>query len=69
MDKFKTIDKIMNASIEELCEVEGIGEGLAQKIKTYFKELNLYKMPISYGQNFKFALSYPRKMRWICREI
>ena len=38
MDKFKTIDKIMNASIEELCEVEGIGEGLAQKIKTYFKE-------------------------------
>ena len=34
----KTIDKIMNASVEELCEVEGIGEGLAEKIKTYFKE-------------------------------
>jgi ERCC4-type nuclease len=28
----------MDASIEELCEVEGVGENLAEKIKTYFKE-------------------------------
>ena len=38
MEKFKTIDKIMDASIDELCEVEGIGAGLAEKIRTYFKE-------------------------------
>lgn len=35
---FGTIDKIMRASIEDLCEVEGIGEELAKKIQMYFKE-------------------------------
>ena len=39
MDKFGTIDKIMRASVEELCEVEGIGRSLAEKIRTYFEEL------------------------------
>ncbi len=38
MEKFGTIDKIMNADIEELCTVEGIGKELATKIYTYFKE-------------------------------
>ena len=38
MEKFGTIDKIMDASVEELCQVEGIGESLAEKIKTHFKE-------------------------------
>jgi excinuclease ABC subunit C len=38
MDKFGTIDKIMNATVEELCEVDGIGESLAEKIRTHFKE-------------------------------
>ncbi len=38
MEKFGTIDKIMDASVEELCEVEGIGESLAKKIRTHFKE-------------------------------
>ena len=38
MEKFGTIDKIMNASVEELCQTDGIGEELAQKIKTHFKE-------------------------------
>ena len=38
MEKFGTIDKIMNASVKELCEVEGIGESLAEKIRTHFKE-------------------------------
>ena len=38
MEKFGTLDKIMRASEAELCEVEGIGEELAQKIKRYFKE-------------------------------
>ena len=38
MDKFGTIDKIMDASLEELCQVEGIGESLADKILRYFKE-------------------------------
>ena len=38
MEKFGTIDKIMNASVETLKECEGIGEDLAQKIYKYFKE-------------------------------
>ncbi len=38
LEKFGTIDKIMSASIEELSTVEGIGEELAKKIYTYFKE-------------------------------
>ncbi len=36
--KFGTIDKIMSASVEGLSLVEGIGEELAKKIYTYFKE-------------------------------
>ncbi len=38
LDKFGTIDKIMSASVEALCEVDGIGEELAKKIYAYFKE-------------------------------
>ena len=38
LDKFGTIDKIMSAKVEELCEVEGIGIALAKKIYDYFKE-------------------------------
>ena len=38
LDKFGTIDKIMDASEEQLCEVEGIGPELAKKIRNYFKE-------------------------------
>ncbi|MBE5744620.1 MAG: excinuclease ABC subunit UvrC [Clostridiales bacterium] len=38
MAQFGTIDKIMNASVEELCTVEGIGKELAEKIRVYFKE-------------------------------
>lgn len=38
MEKFGTIDKIMSASLEELCETEGVGAELAKKIQTHFKE-------------------------------
>ena len=38
LDTFGTIDKIMSATEEELCKVEGIGPELAKKIRTYFKE-------------------------------
>ena len=38
MEKFATIDKIMNATEEELCTVDGIGAELAKKIRTFFKE-------------------------------
>ena len=38
MEKFGTLDKIMSADEKALCEVEGIGEELAKKIKTFFKE-------------------------------
>ena len=38
MEKFGTIDKIMSATEDMLCEVDGIGPELAKKIKEYFKE-------------------------------
>ena len=38
LEKFGTIDKIMSADVTALCEVEGIGEELAKKIYSYFKE-------------------------------
>ncbi len=38
LEKFGTIDKIMSASVDELAQVNGIGEELANKIFTYFKE-------------------------------
>ncbi|MBQ8375159.1 MAG: excinuclease ABC subunit UvrC [Clostridia bacterium] len=38
MQKFGTIDKIMQASVEELCTAEGIGPELAKRIYEYFKE-------------------------------
>ena len=37
LEKFGTIDKIMDATEEELCQAEGIGPELAKKIKEYFK--------------------------------
>ena len=37
LEKFGTIDKIMDATEEMLCEAEGIGPELAKKIKDYFK--------------------------------
>ena len=37
MEKFGTIDKIINASEESLCEVEGIGPELAKKIRNHFR--------------------------------
>jgi excinuclease ABC subunit C len=36
MEKFTTLDRIMNASVEELASTDGIGEKLAIKIKQYF---------------------------------
>ena len=38
MDKFGTIDKIMKAKESELAQTDGIGEELAKKIKTHFRE-------------------------------
>lgn len=38
MSKFGTLDRIKNASIDELKEVEGVGDELAKKIQDYFKE-------------------------------
>lgn len=36
--KFKTIDTLSNATVEELLEIEGIGEDIAQSIVNYFKD-------------------------------
>ncbi len=38
LKKFGTIDKIISADVAALSQVEGIGEELAKKIYTYFKE-------------------------------
>ncbi len=38
LDRFGTIDKIMSASVEDLSTVGGIGDELAKKIYSYFKE-------------------------------
>ncbi len=39
LEKFRTIDRIMQASEEELCACEGIGKELAARIRKYFDEL------------------------------
>lgn len=36
---FKSIDKIRNASVEELCEVKGISEKIASNIFSYFRNI------------------------------
>lgn len=38
LEKFGTLDKIMNASVEELAEVDGISKAIAQNIYDYLKE-------------------------------
>ena len=38
MEKFTTIDKIMDASVDELTEVNGISRRIAENIKKYFDE-------------------------------
>jgi excinuclease ABC subunit C len=38
LEKFGSLDKIMQASEDELAQTEGIGKDLAKKIKMYFEE-------------------------------
>ena len=38
LQRFKTIDKIMDADVQQLAETEGIGEELARRIYEHFKE-------------------------------
>jgi excinuclease ABC subunit C len=40
MQKFSSIDKIMNASIEEIASTPGISDKLAQNVKDYLNNLN-----------------------------
>ena len=39
MEKFGTIDKIMHASEQQLMEAEGVGPGLAKRVREYFENL------------------------------
>lgn len=38
LDKFGTLDGIMNADINAIAEIDGISLALAAKIKTYLQE-------------------------------
>lgn len=38
MKHFKTLDRIKKASVEELCEVDGMNEKAAENIVNYFKQ-------------------------------
>ena len=38
LEKFGTLNGIMNASVEDLSRVEGISLALAQRIKDYLQE-------------------------------
>ncbi|MBO5362784.1 MAG: excinuclease ABC subunit UvrC, partial [Clostridia bacterium] len=38
LERFKTIDKIMDAGVADLCQADGIGEELAKRIYEHFKE-------------------------------
>ena len=38
LEKFGTLDRIMDASVEELAEVDGISKAIAQNIYDYLKE-------------------------------
>ncbi|MDE6411720.1 MAG: hypothetical protein K2L02_04200, partial [Clostridia bacterium] len=39
LEKFKSIDKIMQAGVEELASCEGIGKELAVRIYEHFQKL------------------------------
>ena len=38
LNKFGTLDKIINANLQDIAATEGIGLELAKKIKAYFKD-------------------------------
>ena len=38
MERFATLDKLRKASIKQLCEVEGIGPKLAERLYHFLKE-------------------------------
>ena len=55
---FKNIDALMNAGIEELQEIEGIGEVMAKSIITYFhdeKNLEIIERLRSYGLQMELS--------------
>ena len=55
---FKSMDALMAASLEELQEVEGIGEMMARSIRDYFQnEQNLVIVERLRGYGLQFALS------------
>ena len=55
---FKNIDALMNAGLEELQEIEGIGEVMAKSIITYFhdeKNLEIIQRLRAYGLQMELA--------------
>ncbi len=56
-EKFKSIENIINASMNEISQIEGIGEIIAESIKNYFlvpENLNLIEEFKNYGVKMSF---------------
>lgn len=56
-EKFKNIENIINASLDEISEIEGIGDIIAESIKNYFsipENLNLIEEFKNYGVKMSF---------------
>lgn len=65
VNEFKSIDQIINAKIEDLSKIDGIGEIVGQSIINYFKNkknLELIKKLKKYGIRFKSKKQISKKV-------
>ncbi len=61
--EFSTIDALENASVEDLANIEGVGEKIAQSIYAYFhnqQNLEMVKEFEKYGLNFEANITTPK---------
>lgn len=64
VNEFKSIDKIVNAKIEDLAKIDGIGEIVGQSIVNYFrnkKNLKLIRNLKKFGLRFKSERQIPER--------
>ena len=61
--EFSTIDALENASVEDLANIEGVGEKIAQSVYAYFhnnQNLEMVKEFEKYGLNFESNATAPK---------